>query len=128
MRTSIRRARWGDMLHRRLVSAGDAAGRLRRSRDAMNLPYRIALAGLMLCTACSPATMGINRMADALSATASAFGRDDDPEFVRIGAPSTLKMVEMMLDDQPTHPGLLLTACSGYTQYAYAFLQVESEI
>lgn len=67
-------------------------------------------------------------MADALSATASAFGRDDDPEFVRIGAPSTLKMVEMMLDDQPAHPGLLLTACSGYTQYAYAFLQVESEI
>lgn len=78
--------------------------------------------------ACSPATMGINRMADALSATATAFGRDDDPEFVRVGAPSTLKMIEMMLDDQPVHPGLLLTACSGYTQYAYAFLQVESEM
>ena len=72
--------------------------------------------------------MGVNRMADALSATSSAFGRDDDPEFVRIGAPSTLKMVEMMLDDHPSHAGLLLTACSGYTQYAYAFLQVESEI
>lgn len=83
---------------------------------------------LAAASACSPATMGINRMADALSATTSAFGRDDDPEFVRIGAPSTLKMVEMMLDDQPTHFGLLLTACSGYTQYAYAFLQVESEI
>jgi hypothetical protein len=72
--------------------------------------------------------MGINRMADALSATASAYARDDDPEFVRIGAPSTLKMVEMMLDGQPTHPGLLLTACGGYTQYSYAFLHVESEL
>jgi hypothetical protein len=83
---------------------------------------------LAAASACSPATMGINRMAGALSDTASAFGRDDDPEFVRVGAPSTLKMVEMMLDDQPSHPGLLLTACSGYTQYAYAFLHVESEL
>ncbi len=72
--------------------------------------------------------MGVNRMAEALSSTASAFARDDDPEFVRVGAPSTLKMVEMLLDGQPEHSGLLLTACSGYTQYAYAFLQVESEI
>jgi hypothetical protein len=88
----------------------------------------VILALISASFACSPATMGINRMADALSATTSAFGRDDDPEFVRIGAPSTLKMVEMMLDDQPSHPGLLLTACSGYTQYAYAFLHVESEL
>jgi hypothetical protein len=72
--------------------------------------------------------MGINRMADALSATTSAFARDDDPEFVRVGAPSTLKMVEMLIEQQPEHPGLLLTACSGYTQYAYAFLHVESEV
>jgi hypothetical protein len=70
----------------------------------------------------------MSRMAAALSATADAYGRDDDPEFVRTGAPATLKMVEMMLDSQPAHPGLLLTACSGFTQYAYAFLQVESEM
>ncbi len=67
-------------------------------------------------------------MADALSSTASAFSRDDDPEFVRLGAPNTLKMVEMMLDDAPSHPGLLMTACSGFTQYAYGFLQVDADI
>ena len=78
--------------------------------------------------ACSPAAMGMRRMADALTATAGAYARDNDPEFVRIGAPATLKMVEMMLDRQPSHPGLLLTACSGFTQYAYAFLQVEGEM
>jgi hypothetical protein len=49
-------------------------------------------------------------------------------EFVKSGAPATLKMVEMMLDSEPAHPGLLLTACSGFAQYAYAFLHVESEI
>ena len=67
-------------------------------------------------------------MASALSATATAYSRDGDPEFVRIAAPSTLKMIEMMLDDRPAHPGLLMAACSGFTQYAYAFLHVESEI
>jgi hypothetical protein len=77
---------------------------------------------------CSPRQMGINRMADALSSTASAFSRDGDPEFVRLAAPSTLKMVEMLLDDRPAHQGLLMTACSGFTQYAYGFLQVDSEM
>jgi hypothetical protein len=78
--------------------------------------------------ACSPRQMGINRMADALSATAGAYSKDDDPEFVRLAAPSTLKMVEMLLEEQPSHAGLLITACSGFTQYAYAFLEVEAEI
>jgi len=67
-------------------------------------------------------------MADALSSTASTFTRDNDPEFVRQAAPSTLKMVEMMLDQSPTHAGLLMTACSGFTQYAYAFLQSDADV
>ena len=72
--------------------------------------------------------MGVSRMAEALSSTASSFSRDDDPELVRLAAPSTLKMVEMLIDDAPRHQGLLMTACSGFTQYAYAFLQVDSEM
>src|SRR5262245_55319168 len=91
---------------------------------------RLALMAVLVATAsaCSPATMGTNRMAAALSATADSYAKDDDPEFVRAGAPATLKMVEMMLDSQPSHPGLLLSACSGFAQYSYAFLQVDSEI
>ena len=83
----------------------------------------VTLAG----SGCSVSRMGAERMADAISATATAYGRDNDPEFVRVAAPSTLKMVEMLLDDNPNHPGLLLTACSGFTQYAYAFLQADAE-
>ena len=70
----------------------------------------------------------MNRMADALSSTASAFTRDNDPEFVRQAAPSTLKMVEMLLEESPSHAGLLMTACSGFTQYAYAFLQSDADV
>lgn len=66
-------------------------------------------------------------MADALTSTASAFTRDTDPEFVRQAAPSTLKMIEMLLEESPGHAGLLMTACSGFTQYAYAFLQSDAD-
>src|SRR3982751_4859226 len=93
------------------------------------MPRRwIPIAIALTIVGCSPKKMGITRMADALSSTASAFTRDNDPEFVRQAAPSTLKMVEMMLDQSPTHPGLLMTACSGFTQYAYAFLQADADI
>lgn len=81
-----------------------------------------------MVSGCSVKRMGFERMADAISATATAYGRDNDPEFVRQGAPATLKMVEMLLDQDPRHPGLLLTACSGFTQYAYAFVQVDGEL
>jgi hypothetical protein len=90
-------------------------------RRVITIVLVVTLAG------CSPKKMGISRMADALSSTASAFTRDNDPEFVRQAAPSTLKMIEMMLEDSPTHPGLLMTACSGFTQYAYAFLQSDAD-
>jgi predicted anti-sigma-YlaC factor YlaD len=95
-----------------------------------NLGARALLVLLLIPAsgACSMKSMGINRMADALSSTASSYSRDDDPEFVRLAAPSTLKMVEMLLDEQSSHPGLLITACSGFTQYAYAFLQLDAEM
>jgi hypothetical protein len=83
---------------------------------------------LLVVLGCSPKRIGINRMADALTSTASAFTRDNDPEFVRQAAPSTLKMIEMLLEESPSHAGLLMTACSGFTQYAYAFLQADADV
>jgi predicted anti-sigma-YlaC factor YlaD len=77
---------------------------------------------------CSPKRIGMSRMADALTATATTYRSDNDVELVRAAAPSTLKLVEMMLDQSPDHAGLLATACSGFTQFAYGFLQLDSEI
>ena len=67
-------------------------------------------------------------MASALAESNSVYDSDNDPEFVRLAAPSTLKTIEMLLAQSPHHPQLLLTACSGFTQYSYAFLHVESVI
>jgi hypothetical protein len=72
--------------------------------------------------------MALNRMASALADASSVYESDNDPEFVRLAAPSTLKTVEMLLSQSPDHPQLLLTACSGFTQYSYGFLHVDSQL
>jgi hypothetical protein len=97
---------------------------MRRARPALAIVLVLIAAS---AGGCSPKRIGMRRMADALSSTATAFTRDTDPEFVRQAAPSTLKMVEMLLEQDPSHPGLLMTACSGFTQYDYAFLQSEAD-
>src|SRR6186997_2612561 len=90
---------------------------------------RVLVVGVtLLAVACSPATMAIDRMASALADSSSVYERDNDPEFVRLAAPSTLKTIEMLLSQSPNHTGLLLTACSGFTQYSYGFLHVEAEV
>jgi hypothetical protein len=90
--------------------------------------FTIGVAALALLAACSPQKMALNRMASALADASSVYEADNDPEFVRLAAPSTLKTVEMLLSQDPHQPQLLLTACSGFTQYSYGFLHVESEL
>src|SRR6187549_3946702 len=93
----------------------------------MKLRVAVVL-GVACLGACSPKNMALNRMASALADSSSVYERDNDPEFVRLAAPSTLKTVEMLLSQSPDHPQLLLTACSGFTQYSYGFLHVEAEL
>lgn len=94
----------------------------------MAIRARAALCALILLTACSPKQMALNRMASALADASSVYETDNDPEFVRLAAPSTLKTVEMLLSQSPDQQQLLLTACSGFTQYSYGFLHVEAEL
>ncbi|MBP1606096.1 MAG: hypothetical protein H6Q08_1470 [Acidobacteria bacterium] len=84
----------------------------------------LALAG----TGCSIKRVAINSLADTLSASGDVFASDDDPELIRDAVPFSLKTIESLLAEVPDHPGLLLSACSGFTQYAYAFIQADAEI
>lgn len=85
-------------------------------------------AGICLLPGCSMHQAAINRMASAIANSSRVYEADNDPEFVRLAAPSTLKTIEMLLSESPRNTQLLLTACSGFTEYSYAFLHVESEI
>jgi predicted anti-sigma-YlaC factor YlaD len=71
--------------------------------------------------------MAINSLADTLAASGDVFSADNDPELIRDAVPFSLKTVESLLASVPNHPGLLLSACSGFTQYGYAFVQMDAE-
>jgi hypothetical protein len=94
----------------------------------MSIRCVAAGAALVVLSGCSFKQAGLNRMASALAASTAVYDADNDPEFVRAAAPSTLKTIEMLLSQSPKHTGLLLTACSGFTQYSYGFLHVESAL
>ena len=94
----------------------------------MNLRRVLCAAALLTAAACSPKKMALDRMASALADSTVVYEHDNDPEFVRLAAPSTLKTVEMLLSQSPRNPQLLMTACSGFTKYSYGFLHVESVV
>ncbi len=86
----------------------------------------VCLVGLTL-SGCSIKMMAVNTLGNALSEGASGFATDDDPELIRDATPFALKTIESLITQSPRHRGLLTSACSGFTQYAYAFVQMQAD-
>ena len=76
---------------------------------------------------CSVKRMAVNKVGDALAGGGTTFTSDDDPELVKAALPFSLKLIESLLNESPRHQGLLLAACSGFTEYAYAFVQEDAD-
>ncbi len=89
--------------------------------------FAVAALGLPLA-ACSLQRMAVKSVANSLTRGPDVYGTDDDPELIRDALPFGLKTMESLLAVIPDHEGLLLTACKGYTQYAYAFIQSEGDL
>ncbi len=82
---------------------------------------------LALTAGCSIKKMTINKLGDALAGSGTTFASDDDPDLIKAAVPFSLKLIESLLAESPRHKGLLLAACSGFTQYAYAFVNQEAD-
>lgn len=82
---------------------------------------------LTVASGCSIKRMAINKLGDALAGGGTTFASDDDPELVRAAVPFSLKLMESLLEQSPNHKGLLFAASSGFTQYAYAFVQQDAD-
>src|SRR6266478_5621730 len=94
------------------------------------LTQKVLLAGLVLCCAgggCSIRRYALNQAADVLAESGATFAADEDPELIKAAAPFSLKLMESFLAENPRHPGLLAAAASGFTQYAYAFVQEDAD-
>ncbi len=70
-------------------------------------------------SACSIKQVAVNVMGDALSGGGGVYASDDDPDLIREAIPFGLKTFEALLAASPEHRGLLLSAASGFTAYAY---------
>lgn len=77
---------------------------------------------------CSLRHFMVDRVGDAMAGSTSLFAGEEDPELARHAAPFGLKTLEGLLAQSPEHKGLLLAACSGFTQYAYAFVQQDADL
>ena len=78
-------------------------------------------------SACSLKKMATNSIASTLAESGTTFTSDDDLQLVGDAIPFALKLYESILASTPTHQGLLLSTCSGFTQYAYAYVETEAE-
>jgi len=94
-------------------------------RGALALLLAAALAAGV--TGCSIRKMVAGKIGDAIAEGGSVYTTDDDPELVRDAIPFGLKTIESLLQIVPRHQGLLLAACQGFAQYAYAFVAADAE-
>jgi predicted anti-sigma-YlaC factor YlaD len=85
----------------------------------------LALATAM--TGCSVKKFAVNKLGDSLASGGTTFQSDDDPDLVGQALPFSLKLMESLLAESPKHLGLLFAASSGFTQYAYVYVQQTAE-
>jgi len=78
-------------------------------------------------TACSLKKIAANTIASTLAESGTTFTSDDDLQLVGDAIPFALKLQESTLESTPKHQGLLVATCSGFTQYAYAYVETEAE-
>lgn len=89
--------------------------------------FVFALCLLALCVGCSIRKVAVNKLGNMLASSGSTFESDEDPELVAAAIPFGLKLYEGLLAESPKHTGLLLAAASGFTEYAYAFVDLKAE-
>src|SRR6266550_3621879 len=87
----------------------------------------IALGIALIGSGCSIKRFAVNQVGNALAGGGTTFSSDDDPELVKAAVPFSLKLMETLLAESPRHKGLLFAAASGFTQYAFAFVQQDAE-
>ena len=87
----------------------------------------VVLLALVIGAGCSVKKFAVNKLGNALAGSGTTYASDNDPELIEGALPFSLKLIESLLAESPRHRGLLFAASSGFTQYAYAFVQQKAD-
>ncbi len=104
---------------------------LKRLHPIVKARLSTALFALALLLGSGCATLrqtAVDQLGDMLAEGGAGFATDDDPELIRAAAPFSLKLIESLLAETPGHRGLRLAAASGFTQYAFLYLEQDADL
>ncbi len=76
---------------------------------------------------CSLRSMAVNAIVPTL-ANPAVYRSEADPQLVRDALPFLLKTIESILDTSPQQDQALVFACTGFTLYANAFIEVDADL
>ena len=76
---------------------------------------------------CSLRSMAVNAIVPTL-ANPDVYRSEEDPELARDALPFLLKTIESILEAEPEQDEALVFACTGFTLYGNAFLQVNADL
>ena len=87
----------------------------------------VIVGAALLSGGCSLRSMAVNAIVPVL-ANPDVYRSEEDPELVREALPFLLKTIESILDTSPRQHQALVFACTGFTLYGNAFLQVDADL
>ena len=88
-------------------------------------PITIVLV-VVLLGGCSLKSRAVDTLADVLGEGEAVYLSDEDPELIAAALPFNIKTMETLLETNPHHRGLLLTATKSFILYTYAFVEPET--
>jgi predicted anti-sigma-YlaC factor YlaD len=109
------------------ISAGRTGRSASRLLARLWMPWCLGALAWIAGGGCSIHGFAVNQFSNAVSRSGAVFASDDDPDLIKAASPFSLKLIESLLSENPRHRGLLLAATSGFTQYAFAFVQEDAD-
>jgi predicted anti-sigma-YlaC factor YlaD len=82
---------------------------------------------ITLLPGCSIQGIVADKVGDSIARGGDGYATDADLELVGAATPFGLKLMESLIVESPRHRGLLTAAARGFTQYAYAYVEVPAD-
>jgi hypothetical protein len=98
-----------------------------RNRKNYIIKMTILFGMVIFIISCSPKKYILNQFDGVFDSIEYVYLTDDDPQLVKESFPFNLKIIEILLDQNPDDREMLLTALSSFTMYSYGFIMEDAE-